>query len=95
MFGRTKKSDIEFAEQQLMRRNRVTALNPLKKFPSTNDSLTGAFFGSETGGFQKKVDAKERWLSVDDIRPDFGVKVSDILAFVMRSFYFDCCGKKW
>lgn len=75
MFGRTKKSDVEFAEQQLMKRNRVSALNPLRAFPSSSDTLTKAFYGSQTSKFQKQIESKERWLDPNNIHPDFGVKV--------------------
>ena len=75
MYGRTKKSDVEFAEQQLIKRNRVSALNPLRKFPSSSDTFTRAIFGSQTSRLEKKVLAKEKWLDPDNVRPDFGVKV--------------------
>jgi hypothetical protein len=81
MFGRTKKSDIEFAEQQLIQRNRVSALNPLRKFPSTSDTFTKAYFGSQTSNSQRQLASKEKWLDPDNIRPDFGVKVSFLCCF--------------
>lgn len=88
MFGRTKKSDVEFAEQQLMKRNRVSALNPLRAFPSTSDNFTKAFFGSQTSNFQKKIDAKEKWLDPNNVRPDFGVKVK--FKVVVDTIFMSC-----
>mmetsp|Transcript_5047 Transcript_5047/g.8277 ORF Transcript_5047/g.8277 Transcript_5047/m.8277 type:complete len:1079 (-) Transcript_5047:259-3495(-) len=86
MYGRTKKSDVEFAEHQVMKKNRVSALNPLRSFPSTSDTFTKAFFGSQTANLQRKVESKEKWLDPARIEPNFGIKGRDEEDLLRRSY---------
>lgn len=87
MFGRTKKSDIDFAKKTRkvdikLKRNHPHELNPLRQFPtssnrSNHETLSTSIYGSNLAEVQRrKIEKKNHWLHPEEIRPDFGLKVS-------------------
>lgn len=49
--------------------------NPLDIFPSKSDSLTSAFFDVSVPKRKRQLEAMEKWLNPNEIKPEFGIKV--------------------
>eukprot|EP01038_Epipyxis_sp_PR26KG_P007137 gene7137-9738_t len=61
--------------------------NPLKLFPTRNDSIAKAFFSAEaTNKNKRKLESKTRWLQPDSIDPQFGIAGDSQEIYVRRTY---------
>jgi hypothetical protein len=65
---------VEFSHHEILRRG-TQPLNPLTHFPSKRDTLTKAFFSVDIPQHKVKKESKEKWLDINNVNPEFGIKV--------------------
>jgi len=59
------------------KKSAAVILHPVRAFPTRNDTLTRAFFGSDAEAHKAKVERTQRWLHPLRVDPTFGVGDGD------------------
>lgn len=65
---------------------RRVALHPVRAFPTRNDTLTRAFFGSSVPKHRSQVEKARRWLDPLSVDPKFGVDDDSQEGMIRRTF---------
>lgn len=86
LLGPVREKKVDFARHEIIRKNKITALNPLDIFPTKSDSLSRAFFSVDVPEHIKQKEDKVLWLDSEKIDPEFGIKGDSQDVFLRRSY---------